>query len=77
MFDGDVGAIGDVLTGAEVGADGVKVGEADVNTGDGEGKIIEGLTGAGIGDAEKILTGALPVRVEDADDVATGRRLEG
>lgn len=37
-----------------------------------DGKIVKVLTRIGIEDAEKILTGALPSRVEDANDVATG-----
>ncbi len=42
-----------------------------------EGKIVEALTGAGVGDAEEVLTEALPGGVGDADEVAAGRGPEG
>ena len=84
-----VGDAKEVLTGALPGG----VGDADDNAndsgavpvgrvGDGtelvvDGRIVKVLTGTGVGDAEEILTGALPGRVEDADDVAAGRGPEG
>ncbi len=37
-----------------------------------EGKIVEALTGAGVGDAEEVLTGASPRGAGDADDDADG-----
>ena len=37
-----------------------------------EGKIVEALTGAGVGDAEEVLTGASPCGMGDTDDDANG-----
>ena len=37
-----------------------------------DGGIVKVLTGTGVSNAEKILTKALPGRVKDADDMATG-----
>lgn len=59
------------------GANGVRVGEADVNAGGDEGKIVKALTRAGVGDVEEILIGALPSRVENADNVVASRGPEG
>ncbi len=42
-----------------------------------KGKIVEALTGAGVGDAEEVLTGASPRGVGDADEVVAGRGPEG
>ena len=42
-----------------------------------DGRILKVLTVTGVGDVEEILTGVLPGRVEDADDVAAGRGPEG
>ena len=39
-----------------------------------EGKIVEVLTGAGVGNAEEILNGALPGRVGDTDNDVNGAR---
>ena len=42
-----------------------------------EGKIVEALTGAGVGDAEEVLTGASHRGVGDTDDDANGAGAAG
>lgn len=39
--------------------------------------VVKVLTGIGIGNAEKILTGAFLIPVEDTDNMATNRRPKG
>ena len=41
-----------------------------------EGKIVEALTEAGVGDAEEVLTGASPSGVGDTDDDANGADID-
>lgn len=42
-----------------------------------KGSVVEALTEAGVGDAEEVLTGALPSGLGDADDDANGAGMKG
>lgn len=42
-----------------------------------DGKILKVLTRTKVDDSKNLLTGALPGKVEDADDLVAGRELKG